>query len=118
MITTWYYPLLVTMLICIFGDFVDLAGIHRAYIKTDLAPVIVALEKYKTENNHYPDKLDELTPVYLNYDPSPSSWYIVDSKHRFRADPGEYKLGRPYTLPGFLNLYLYNSRTKTWKGEN
>lgn len=105
-IAKWINPINYTILICFFVSILDLAGIEQYKIKTNLAPVIVALEKYKTANNHYPDKLEELTPTYL--DALPRTAYYVDAS-------GEYLIGRSVTI---FSKHFYRSRTKKWTTED
>jgi hypothetical protein len=102
MIGIWIYPVFVTLLICFMVLYASWEKNNQAKVETDLAPVIVALEKYKTANNCYPDKLEALTPTYL--DVLPRTAYYIDS--------GEYTIGR-YTF--FTNKHLYSSRTKKWR---
>jgi hypothetical protein len=107
MIGIWIYPVIVTSLICFLGLFVHSLRINITECETDLAPVIVALEKYKTANNHYPDKLEALTPIYL--DALPRTGYYFD------ADSDEYTLGRYVFM---FSKHLYSSRTKKWRNED
>ncbi len=107
MLGTLIYPIFVTFLIYILGmmgmlGYWDIT--NRAKVEADLAPVIVALEKYKTVNNCYPDKLEALIPAYL--DTLPRAAYYVDTS-------GEYTIGRYTSL--LPNKRLYSSRTKTWR---
>lgn len=99
-----------TFLIYILGMFGLLGYMditNRAKVEADLAPVIVALEKYKTANNCYPEKLEALIPAYL--DTLPRTAYYVDAS-------GEYTVGRYTSL--LPNKRLYSSRTKQWRTED
>jgi hypothetical protein len=107
MIGIWIYPIVVTFLIYLLGMFGLLGYMditNRAKVEADLAPVLVALEKYKTANNRYPEKLDALTPTYL--DTLPKTAYYVDAS-------GEYTIGRYTSL--LPTKHLYSSRTKAWR---
>ncbi|MCX5855369.1 MAG: hypothetical protein NTZ24_12520 [Deltaproteobacteria bacterium] len=100
------YPVIVTSLIYILGLSVYSLRINITECDTDLAPVIVALEKYKTANNRYPDKLEALIPTYLNA--LPRTAYYVD-------ESGEYTIGRYVFM---FSKRLYSSRTKGWRNED
>ena len=79
-------------------------------VEANFTPVIVALEKYKTANGRYPDKLESLTPTYLDTIPScPGS--SKPGNVFYTSDSGEY------TLCCYVFLFdkrWYNSSTKKW----
>ena len=84
-------------------------------VDTTFAPVIAALEIYKSKNGRYPDNLDLLVPAYLTSMPScpdsskPGAAYYLDPKS------GGYILGC-YTF--LFTKRLYNSGTKTWESSD
>lgn len=90
-------------------------GPKSSLVDTTFAPVIEALDKYKSTNGRYPDKLDALIPAHLSVLPScpdstkPGAAYYVDPKS------GEYILGC-YTF--LFTKRLYNSRTKRWESSD
>ena len=97
----------------IFGFVGGLIAHHKSgLVDSAFAPVIEALDRYKTANGRYPDKLDALVPTYLSALPT------CPDSHRpgggYSPDPmsGEYSLGC-YTF--VFNKRVYDSRIKQWK---
>ena len=84
-------------------------------IESSFNPVIGALERYKSANGSYPEKLEALVPEYLTELPccpgssKPGAGYYLDGKS------GDYVLGC-YTF--MFSKRLYNSQTKRWKSED
>ncbi len=80
-------------------------------VETKQAPVIEALERYKSENGKYPDNLELLTPEILKV--LPGCMDSIGSTARYNFDP---KDGH-YTLIchnfAFSNS-VYSSRDNTW----
>ena len=107
-------------------------------IESSFNPVIVALEKYKTANNRYPDKLEALTPTYLDALPM-AGYYSRNSGKYIKLEAltstyldaltmtlpmagyyyvdasGEYTIGRYVFM---FDKRLYRSRTKRWRSED
>jgi hypothetical protein len=115
MIGMWIYPVLMTLLFCFFVLFGYWERNNQAKVKTDFAPVIEALEKYKTANNRYPekDKLEALTPTYLDTLPSCPGSNKPGATYYFVTHSGGSMLGCRF----YLSPYLYSSDTKKWKNE-
>jgi type II secretory pathway pseudopilin PulG len=50
-------------------------------LKEAAAPVIRALQQYRQQNGHYPEKLEDLVPIFLSQLPDkPGLWYNPKDK--------------------------------------
>jgi hypothetical protein len=75
-------------------------------------PIIGALEKYKSENNSYPDSLHDLVPKYIAKIPdSPNP--PRPSNIEYKKDKENYFLKFTYGGPG-MNICKYDSIEKHW----
>jgi hypothetical protein len=76
------------------------------------APIIQALEEFRTAHQHYPASLDELSPDFL---PSPALQPPRQLRRvEYSVQPsGGYILGFDYTFPG-TNTCDYSSVKKSW----
>jgi len=75
-------------------------------------PIILALEKYKRDNDRYPKTLNELVPQYVSHipeSPTPSK----SSNIEYKTMGEEYELKFKYGGPG-MNLCRYGSSESTW----
>jgi hypothetical protein len=102
-------------------------------IESSFNPVIGALERYKSANSAYPDKLEALTPIYLDVLPMAEYYHVNSGKYiklealtptyldalpmagYYHVDSGEYKLGGYVFL---FSKHMYSSSTKQWTNED
>ena len=79
------------------------------------APVIAALERYRSERGAYPDSLRQLVPAFL-----PDSALRVPDRDRerypleYQRTADGYELGFRYAGPG-MNTCSYTPSTARWK---
>jgi len=79
------------------------------------APVIAALERYRSAHGAYPDSLRELVPAVL-----PDSALRVPDREQeryplaYRRTPDGYELGFRYGGPG-MNSCTYTPATRKWR---
>lgn len=76
-------------------------------------PVNVALEKYFSKENKYPEKLDQLQPSYLEKLVVKESVYEMELIYKPSEDFKNYELS--FTYSGFgLCRNAYDNKVKTW----
>ncbi len=68
--------------------------------------IIAALEQYKNQNNHYPERLKELTPDYLKRLPKTYFYLMYDRPSNTRYS---IEFGRP-----LIHMFRYDSDSKHW----
>ena len=89
-------------------------GFHAA------APIIAALDKYHTQQGHYPAKLTQLVPRYIS---DPSDLQLSRERYpvfndlvrgfSYSRQGDAFTLGFRYSGPG-MNDCVYDSRSKKW----
>jgi len=75
-------------------------------------PIIYALEKYKSENNGYPNSLQDLVPNYIDKIPN-SPRPPRPSNIEYKKDKENYLLKFTYGGPG-MNICKFGSIEKRW----
>jgi len=75
-------------------------------------PLILALDKYNSETNKYPEKLEELIPDYLSTLPKSPTPPRPSNVEYIKLDTG-YQLIFHYGGPG-MNICKYSSDSKAW----
>lgn len=78
-------------------------------------PINIALDKYFAKENKYPEKLDLLTPVYLEKLVIKESIYEIELTYKPSEDFKNYELS--FTYSGFgICRQAYESNIKSWNG--
>ncbi|MFN4152694.1 MAG: hypothetical protein ACK4IX_17255 [Candidatus Sericytochromatia bacterium] len=78
-------------------------------------PVNVALEKYFSKENKYPEKLEQLQPSYLEKLVVKESVYEIELTYKPSEDFKNYELS--FTYSGFgLCRKSYDNKSKIWTG--
>lgn len=75
-------------------------------------PLILALNKFKNENQEYPNSLNELVPQYINVIPE-SPTPNRSSEIEYEKFGKEYELKFSYGGPG-MNFCRYGSSESAW----
>ena len=84
--------------------------------------IIFAVEKFATENGHFPKTLDDLVPKYLQEIPKTDwkrryllSFKVEDAVFSYSRDDTHFFISVRYD---FFDEWYYNSKTKLWQWAN
>jgi hypothetical protein len=87
---------------------------HLTQKKENINIVIVAIEKYKLAENHYPETLDQLVPKYLSTIPEAQFGEFSYSSERYIDSKGNKKGPRVFYVDGLFNRRIYDFNSKSF----
>ena len=75
--------------------------------------IVAALEQYRNDIGHYPDRLNDLVPKYIQQIEPPR---YGEKKWDYNHRPGENSFGLyMWGRKAYQDGYLYNSEKKQWE---
>ena len=105
--------LLAIIFVCFFSSkyiFPVLRDYSKGYIIERVQPLIKALEKYKKNNNSYPESVNFLVPLYI--DKIPSTRVLTIKNIEYRRGENDFTLLFMQYINGWdVDIMMYNSKS-------